>query len=109
MAISLKAVKAVAFGLGGLLVLGNILVVYALVRGSDETPVEAEPVPMAQTPLGFDPLTLPVKPGSQIIGTSVSDTRLVVHLRHSAQWQEELIVIDLTNGKILGELRLETP
>ena len=69
MAISLKAVKAVAFGLGGALVLGNILVVYALVRDSDDTPAEAERshMPMAHTTPGFDPLTLPVKPGFRII------------------------------------------
>ena len=110
MAISLKAVKAVAFGLGGLLVVGNILVVYALVQEPEHTRfgAEAEHEPV---PAGFDPVILPAKPGSQIIGTSVSDTRLAVHLkvRTPTGPQDELIVIDLATGNILGEYRLEAP
>ena len=98
------------------MVVGNILVVYALVQEPEHTrfgaEAEHEPVPeapMASAP--FDPVILPAKPGSQIIGTSVSDTRLAVHLKVQTPTgpQDELIVIDLATGNILGEYRLEVP
>lgn len=118
MAISLKVVKAVAVGLGGLLIVGNILVVYALVREAEEAPTGADAqhppapqAPIAGAPPGFGSAIVPAKSGSEIIGTSVSDTRLVVHLKVQTPTglHDELIVIDLATGRVLGELRLEAP
>ncbi|MDA0231774.1 MAG: hypothetical protein O3B21_16555 [Proteobacteria bacterium] len=53
----------------------------------------------------FDPRTVEVPPGARIVGTSVGDGRIVVHLVFDNR-PARLLVIDLASGRDLGAIDL---
>jgi len=97
----MRALRILVIGMGILIVLGLILVAYGLVSRQSAEVRRAS---------GFGEVTLPLPAGCDIAEAHARDDRLIVRVGGPAERGcQEVFVIDMANGKVLGRVRVESP
>lgn len=92
----MRALKAMVIGMGVLIIVGVIFLIFAIVQksgtgfGGEQTPVVSS-------------VALPA--GAEIVETRVGDKRIVLRLR-LANGGGRLIILDLATGRLIGETAL---
>ena len=92
----MRALKAMVIGMGVLIIVGVIVLIFAIVQksgtgfGGKQTPVVSR-------------VALPA--GSEIVETRVGDKRIVLRLR-LANGAGRLIILDSATGRLIGETAL---
>jgi len=96
----MKALKALVFGMGILIVVGIGLVGYALVRGKQKPPMQ--PVTLeAHEPFAA---RVPVPPGARLEQVTASGDRII--LRFSGSDGDRLVLLDAETGRPAGTVTL---
>lgn len=108
---TLRTMKAVVILLGVLIVLGLFALVAGIIwKSSKPKPAEVEAPPPAQVVTlptnGTGPLSLPLPQGATISEMALDGDRVALQIKSIEG--EELIVIDIAQGKVIGRVRLVT-
>lgn len=104
----MQALKAAVIGMGVLLVIGIIGLVYAIVtdagkRDGAPAPVADGPaVPQAAPPMGEAPVRVDLPPGSEVVAVHPDGARLYLHLKTGAG--ARILVLDSATGAVIGRI-----
>ena len=93
--------KGVVIFLGILLVLGFVVIFSTIIYRSVKL---AEGKDVSTTKRGFAPLEVSVAADSAVTGIDVDGNRMAVHTRGAEG--EEILVIDIRRGELLGRVKL---
>jgi Family of unknown function (DUF6476) len=98
---NMKPLVALVIIMGVLIVAGLVVVVVTIVNrmGGGGRSVEA------RTAAEFATADLPVPAGCQVVETTTADDRLVLRLG-SGERCNQVLIVDMATGKLLGTLRL---
>ena len=94
----MRALKALVIGMGVLIVIGVVVLVYAIIERAGKTDA---PETMAA------PSQIDLPAGARIVETSIGDGRIVVRLS-LADGSHRLLVIDADTGRRVGEINLQS-
>ncbi|MBN2751597.1 MAG: hypothetical protein JXQ84_02710 [Rhodospirillaceae bacterium] len=104
----IKIVKGVVFGLGALIVVATVVLIYGafFYKGSDQKPQQeiaaAFVAPTVSTTL-FDVVGLSQPSGSTIASVSAQGTLVYVTVRGGGE-ADRILVVDLAQGRVLGRI-----
>jgi len=116
----MKAIKALVFFMGGLIVVGIVLVVYGVMRtkpavpggantvaAAGTVPSIAPAVPMSLTTSGFYDSTLPVPEGAHLEQPMLIGDLLLI--RATSPKGDSLLLVDPRSGQVVGRMAPPRP
>lgn len=97
-----RVMQGVVIGLGALIVIGLVVLVYGLVAGwGHHSTAEAT----AAAPK--KPVSMALEPGYRILSSDTQPNRLILHVRSDTS--DQIYVIDTTDGHIVAVIHGEAP
>ncbi len=91
----MRALKALVIGMGALIVVGIVVLVYAI--------VEKASAPAAAS---FAPAEIVIPTGAEVVETTLGDGRISLRLR-LANGSGRLVLIDTATGRVTGTMELK--
>lgn len=106
----MRALKALVIGMGLLIVLGLVVLIFAAVDRSlvpgESTPESSAKAPSATTlPKMARSATIELPPGAEVVETAVGDGRIVLRLR-LPDGSGRLLLLDAASGEETGRMEL---
>lgn len=91
-----KLLRLAVYIMGVILVVGTIVLVVAIIKRASNL--------SNAPPAGFGDVEVPVPQGSEVARFEVDGNRLALHIKRAGA--NEIVIIDLKDGKVLGRVRL---
>ncbi|HYB10617.1 MAG TPA: hypothetical protein VEJ16_13190 [Alphaproteobacteria bacterium] len=110
----MRALKALVIVMGVLIIAGIALVGYTIVKRATSPETAARPEASVSAQSGavspikgpYGPISIELPPGARIVRTMTADRRLVVEVE-LVSGGERVLVVDLTNGALVGTIELK--
>ncbi|MBT3556575.1 MAG: hypothetical protein HN644_09775 [Rhodospirillales bacterium] len=102
----MQYLKALVIGMGILIVLSVLLLVYGLLSKTSSNP-NTDATPMSDTMTGFGEIALQGNSGCQIAKATPDGRRLVIHLTGDDLGCQKAVIIDMSKGTVIGTIALE--
>jgi hypothetical protein len=97
-----RLARAAAIGLGVMIVLAIVVMIYGLANGWNRN-AASQPAAAATRP----PVSMTLAPGFRILSSDTQPGRLILHVR--SETLDEIDIIDLNDGHLISQIHAEPP